>query len=531
MPAGVLLLLPSHPVSLLVAGPIAMKKTHTSQIEVIPCKICGDKSSGIHYGVITCEGCKGFFRRSQQGNVTYSCTRQQNCQIDRTSRNRCQHCRLQKCLSLGMSRDAVKFGRMSKKQRDSLHAEVQKQLQQQQQQQQQGGEVVAPAYSLGLANGQLKLASSPDLLESSACSTALLNGQARLSHSPDETAVLAYPNGLAKGHSRLSDNLRGPFARDYSPERIKMESRASVFYALEMQASPDLSRLDIGGGKRGQAGGDVGETVDFYTSPNFTSLLESPNSSVTEIEHLTQNVLKSYRETCQLRLEDLQLLRLETFSWEEVRSYQKKSMEEMWERCACRITEAIQYVVEFAKRMGGFMELCQNDQIVLLKAGAMEVVLVRMCRAFNSENRTVFFEGKYAGPELFKSLGCNELINSIFDFAHSLCSLHFSENEIALFTALVLINSNRPWLQEKGKVERLQNNLELAFKHMLRKTHREGILAKLPPKGKLRSLCYQHVEKLRSFRQMYPIIVHAVFPPLYKELFSSECELQGAVAE
>ena len=48
---------------------------------------------------------QGFFRRSQQCNVAYSCTRQQNCPIDRTSRNRCQHCRLQKCLALGMSRD------------------------------------------------------------------------------------------------------------------------------------------------------------------------------------------------------------------------------------------------------------------------------------------------------------------------------------------------------------------------------------------------------------------------------------------
>ncbi|XP_063002096.1 nuclear receptor ROR-gamma [Elgaria multicarinata webbii] len=497
-----------------------MKKTHTSQIEVIPCKICGDKSSGIHYGVITCEGCKGFFRRSQQGNVTYSCTRQQNCQIDRTSRNRCQYCRLQKCLSLGMSRDAVKFGRMSKKQRDSLHAEVQKQLQQQQ----HGGE--APAYSLGVANGQLKLAPPSDLLEASACSTVLLNGQARLSQSPDETAALAYSNGFAKSQSLLGEDLRAPFSKGYSPERIKMEGK-SGYYSLEMQASPELSHPDANGAK--QVGS---QSLDFYTTPSFTSLLESPNSSLTEIEHLTQNVLKSYRETCQLRLEDLQLLRWQTFAREEVGSYQKKSVEEMWERCACRITEAIQYVVEFAKRMGGFMDLCQNDQIVLLKAGAMEVVLVRMCRAFNSENRTVFFEGKYAGPELFKSLGCNELINSIFDFAQSLCSLHFSENEIALFTALVLINSNRPWLQEKSKVERLQTNLELAFKHMLRKNHREGILAKLPPKGKLRNLCYQHMEKLRSFRQMYPIIVHAVFPPLYKELFCSDCDpLQGATGE
>lgn len=41
----------------------------------------------------------------------------------------------------------------------------------------------------------------------------------------------------------------------------------------------------------------------------------------------------------------------------------------MWQQCAVYITNAIQYVVEFAKRISGFMDLCQNDQIILLKAG------------------------------------------------------------------------------------------------------------------------------------------------------------------
>ena len=76
-----------------------------AQIEIIPCKVCGDKSSGVHYGVITCEGCKGFFRRSQSSVVNYHCARQKACLVDRVNRNRCQACRLQKCLALGMSRD------------------------------------------------------------------------------------------------------------------------------------------------------------------------------------------------------------------------------------------------------------------------------------------------------------------------------------------------------------------------------------------------------------------------------------------
>ncbi|XP_055378943.1 ecdysone-induced protein 75B-like [Condylostylus longicornis] len=48
----------------------------------------------------------GFFRRSIQQKIQYRpCTKNQQCSILRINRNRCQYCRLKKCIAVGMSRD------------------------------------------------------------------------------------------------------------------------------------------------------------------------------------------------------------------------------------------------------------------------------------------------------------------------------------------------------------------------------------------------------------------------------------------
>lgn len=46
-----------------------------------------------------------------------------------------------------------------------------------------------------------------------------------------------------------------------------------------------------------------------------------------------------------------------------------QTVDEMWQHCAVRLTDAVQYVVEFAKHIPGFRMLSQNDQIALLKTG------------------------------------------------------------------------------------------------------------------------------------------------------------------
>ncbi|NXY39125.1 RARGA protein, partial [Pomatorhinus ruficollis] len=80
-----------------------------------PCFVCSDRSSGYHYGVSSCEGCKGFFRRSIQKNMVYTCHRERNCQIDKVTRNRCQFCRLQKCFQVGMSKEGARGSGLGKK--------------------------------------------------------------------------------------------------------------------------------------------------------------------------------------------------------------------------------------------------------------------------------------------------------------------------------------------------------------------------------------------------------------------------------
>ncbi|XP_041365312.1 ecdysone receptor-like [Gigantopelta aegis] len=76
-------------------------------IEEELCRICGDRASGYHYNALSCEGCKGFFRRSVTRGASYNCKYGGNCEMDMWMRRKCQACRLRRCREVGMKEECL----------------------------------------------------------------------------------------------------------------------------------------------------------------------------------------------------------------------------------------------------------------------------------------------------------------------------------------------------------------------------------------------------------------------------------------
>lgn len=84
------------------------------------CRICRDKATGLHYGVATCEGCKGFFKRNIAKGETFKCHFGGSCDVTPKTRSHCKACRFKRCMETGMSIDGVRMGRVPKVEKDKV---------------------------------------------------------------------------------------------------------------------------------------------------------------------------------------------------------------------------------------------------------------------------------------------------------------------------------------------------------------------------------------------------------------------------
>ncbi|XP_072299770.1 retinoic acid receptor alpha-B-like [Eucyclogobius newberryi] len=330
-----------------------------------PCFVCQDKSSGYHYGVSACEGCKGFFRRSIQKNMVYTCHRDKVCVINKVTRNRCQSCRLQKCLDVGMSKELVRNDRTKKKKDEKKLPE-------------------------------------PEVYVLSADTEEMI-------------------------------------------ERVRRAHQGTF---------PSLGQL----GK--------------YTTNNSS-------------EH---------RVPLDVNL---------------------------WDKFSELSTKCIIKTVEFAKQLPGFTTLSIADQITLLKAACLDILILRICTRYTPDQDTMTFsDGLTLNRTQMHNAGFGPLTDLVFSFAGQLLPLEMDDAETGLLSAICLLCGDRQDLEEAEKVDVLQEPLLEALKIYVRRRRPEKpcmfpkILMKITD---LRSISVKGAERVITLKMEIP----GSMPPLIQEMLEN----------
>ncbi|XP_015226013.1 PREDICTED: nuclear receptor subfamily 1 group D member 1-like [Cyprinodon variegatus] len=456
---------------------------------VLLCKVCGDIASGFHYGVHACEGCKGFFRRSIQQNIHYKmCVKNENCLIMRMNRNRCQHCRFKKCLSVGMSRDAVRFGRIPKREKQRLMDEMQSYMNSMN----------------GPASMEMEVLPPSDGPCSPHSQTNAGHGSLSQSYPSEEKPLkiaaggsnMATPSFQSAGGQNVGLSTQSQNAAQHRGHVEQQNAAASYHLAANFHAAPCISASSTST--------NVSNANYSFSNQNQCPVSGNVQSQTFIAGHGVMPDRDNQNQTsCPWKLNGgAKVLACPLNSCPVAPA--SRSSQEVWESFSQCFTPAVKEVVEFAKSIPGFQTLSQHDQVMLLKSGTFQVLMVRFCSLFEPKERTVTFLNRqtYSLASL-RALGMGSLLDSMFDFSEKLGSLGLEQDEMALFMAVVLVSADRSGIIEVGAVEQLQENLIKALRSLITSRRPDDstlfpkLLLRLPD---LRTLNNQHSDKLLAFR-------------------------------
>ncbi|XP_006883409.1 PREDICTED: nuclear receptor subfamily 1 group D member 2 [Elephantulus edwardii] len=475
---------------------------------VLLCKVCGDVASGFHYGVHACEGCKGFFRRSIQQNIQYKkCLKNENCSIMRMNRNRCQQCRFKKCLSVGMSRDAVRFGRIPKREKQRMLIEMQSAMKTMMNSQ-FGGHLQSDAlgghHEPPALPAQEQLRPKPQPEQDSKCAASPSSDFAK-------EEVVGLVTRAHKDTFMYNQEQRENSAETMPPPRGERLPKNLEPYNLNHDhgGSGLSSHFPCMESQQCLSGQYKGRNIMHYANGhglclasghcmNFSTAYPQRVCDRVPVDGFAQNENSSYLCNTGGRMHLVCPMSKSPYV------DPHKSGHEVWEEFSMSFTPAVKEVVEFAKRIPGFRDLSQHDQVNLLKAGTFEVLMVRFASLFDAKERTVtFLSGKKYSVDDLHSMGAGDLLNSMFEFSEKLNALQLSDEEMSLFTAVVLVSADRSGIENVNSVEALQETLIRALRTLITKNHPNEasiftkLLLKLPD---LRSLNNMHSEELLAFK-------------------------------
>lgn len=420
-------------------------------LEFPSCRVCGKKSTGIHFGVYSCEACKTFFRRSYLRSSPYKCDKGGDCLIDAEKQNgsrACPACRLEKCQELGMSKDGVKQGRYTTTQRTNVILEVQKLRDQ-------------------TSNG---LATDPENTHPSIQMDHQINDGCELDFnsfyqdSQDDGSLSERSRGSSTNNSSSSSS-NSPYIQDKEIMELTREvERTSILLGDESTKGVGVPCSD--------KSEDILQRImtGYGYLEHFTKSLTNE-----EIQDILGKELMKHTDKTKLfgKLEYLP-----TDQYNEI--YEKTQLDvdgrkKLLSEGKYEIMKMANDYVKFCKNIPFFSGLSLEDQKALLKCSHFEFFTILQHQGMNTEKEMCI---SYTGKVLPFGEVCpytsKETLLRWGEFSEDVSKLQLSPEELALMLGICVTFRDRCQLDSPEDVENIQKRLLETLELTLSKSHYEN---------------------------------------------------------
>ncbi|XP_038076257.1 nuclear receptor ROR-alpha A-like isoform X2 [Patiria miniata] len=162
------------------------------------------------------------------------------------------------------------------------------------------------------------------------------------------------------------------------------------------------------------------------------------------------------------------------------------SKDEIKERLAKHMADQWDKIAQFAECIPGFTGFSKEDQEILLQVGGLEVILLQLAQMYDHRTHLLqMWENEWLSSEqackLTTDFNLTVFFELLFGLAESLRSMHLREDDLALFSALLLLASDHQGLRHKRQVEEVQEKVLNCFAYILAQNHLQepGLLAQV----------------------------------------------------
>ncbi|XP_071003109.1 nuclear receptor subfamily 1 group I member 2 isoform X1 [Oncorhynchus clarkii lewisi] len=365
------------------------------------CQVCGDRATGYHFNAMTCEGCKGFFRRAMKHPTKFCCPRQGVCVITKNNRRQCQACRLHKCQSIGMLKELIMSNEAVEKRRSQIRRN--------------------------------RMVEEPPVL------------------SPQQEAVI---QELFNAHEKTFDITFShfqfrPIDRDLNPmsvwnqtaseQSVKQTRRMdnlSSSYSTSTSTSFSSSSCSLEDEEK-EDRSDGGKNTVFTTLPDVADLTTNMEEKKEEEKEKKEDRSDGGKNTVFTTLPHI----------------------------ADLTTYMIQNIINFAKGLPSFRALAIDDQISLLKGAMFEMMQIRFNMMFNVKTGIWECGPlTYCMDDAVRAGFQRHLLDPLMRFHYTLRNLQLQEVEYVLMQAISLFSPDRPGVINHGVIDSLQEKLAIALK-------------------------------------------------------------------